>query len=232
MTYVMGDIHGYYGRFEQMLKKINFSDEDELYITGDVIDRGSMGIKVLNYVMKHDNIHMVMGNHEHMMMCYLEDIPFYGMKGTKEETRDIWFSNGGEVTLDEYMKCSEEKQNEIRKFIRNMNYEYHITVGNKKVRILHAYPADISKYDMRNQLQIIQYHSSVIWDRPDAFEKFHVEDDEIVFIGHTPVFYYGVHGKIYKFSQNVYDIDCGMAGMYPKRCLACVRIDDMKEFYV
>lgn len=40
--YVMSDIHGEADRFHAMLEKIHFSDDDTLYILGDVIDRGRM----------------------------------------------------------------------------------------------------------------------------------------------------------------------------------------------
>lgn len=36
--YVMSDIHGCYDEFIKMLELISFSDKDELYILGDVID--------------------------------------------------------------------------------------------------------------------------------------------------------------------------------------------------
>ena len=39
-TYVMSDIHGMAHLLKQMLEKIRFSDEDQLYILGDMIDRG------------------------------------------------------------------------------------------------------------------------------------------------------------------------------------------------
>ena len=44
MTYVMSDIHGDSERFRAMLRKIEFSADDTIYILGDVIDRGSNGI--------------------------------------------------------------------------------------------------------------------------------------------------------------------------------------------
>ena len=40
MIYVMSDLHGQYNAFLKMLELINFTDEDELYILGDIIDRG------------------------------------------------------------------------------------------------------------------------------------------------------------------------------------------------
>ena len=35
-----------------MLEKINFSDEDTLYILGDIVDRGPDGIKIYQDMMK------------------------------------------------------------------------------------------------------------------------------------------------------------------------------------
>ena len=46
MIYVMSDIHGYFDKFISILERINFSDEDELYILGDVIDRGDKPIEL------------------------------------------------------------------------------------------------------------------------------------------------------------------------------------------
>ena len=45
MTYCISDIHGEYGRYLEMLEKINFSDEDKLYVLGDVIDRNPCTIQ-------------------------------------------------------------------------------------------------------------------------------------------------------------------------------------------
>ncbi len=47
MIYVMSDIHGEYDKYIKMLELINFSDEDELYILGDIVDRGKEPVKVL-----------------------------------------------------------------------------------------------------------------------------------------------------------------------------------------
>lgn len=41
-TYVMSDIHGMAHLLKQMLEKICFSDEDQLYILGDMIDPGGL----------------------------------------------------------------------------------------------------------------------------------------------------------------------------------------------
>ena len=47
MTYVISDIHGCYDKYMQMLDKIKFKDSDEMYVLGDVVDRGEYPVKVL-----------------------------------------------------------------------------------------------------------------------------------------------------------------------------------------
>lgn len=40
MRYLVSDIHGCFDQYQALLEKIRFSDEDELYVLGDVVDRG------------------------------------------------------------------------------------------------------------------------------------------------------------------------------------------------
>ena len=55
-TYVMSDLHGCKDEFDAMLRKIQFSDYDTLWIDGDVCDRGRYSIPLLMEIMSHDKI--------------------------------------------------------------------------------------------------------------------------------------------------------------------------------
>ena len=66
MVYVMSDIHGNINKYEKMLMLINFSEEDELYVLGDVIDRGAEGVRILEDIMNRPNRQMLKENHELM----------------------------------------------------------------------------------------------------------------------------------------------------------------------
>ena len=66
-NYVISDIHGQYKSYKRMLRAIQLQPEDTLYVLGDVIDRGPDGIKILNDMMKRENVIMFMGNHELMI---------------------------------------------------------------------------------------------------------------------------------------------------------------------
>ena len=65
MVYAMSDLHGCYDLYIKMLEKIKFSDEDTLYILGDVTDRGEDGIKILQDKMKRKNVVPILGNHDY-----------------------------------------------------------------------------------------------------------------------------------------------------------------------
>ena len=51
-----------------MLEKIKFNERDTLYILGDIIDRGTENVKMIEYVMNTSNIYLLMGNHEDFLV--------------------------------------------------------------------------------------------------------------------------------------------------------------------
>lgn len=76
---IVGDIHGCKRTFVKLLKKIDFSAEDELYILGDLINRGKNSSGVLNHIimLKESgyNITTLRGNHEQMLLNIIENEP-------------------------------------------------------------------------------------------------------------------------------------------------------------
>jgi hypothetical protein len=64
MTYVMSDIHGNYSAFQKMLKQINFTDDDLLYIAGDLVDYGADSMELLCDISMRANVYSVVGDHE------------------------------------------------------------------------------------------------------------------------------------------------------------------------
>ena len=108
-VYVMSDLHGNYDGFMSILKQINFSEKDELYIDGDVVDRGRDGIKILQYMMMQPNIYPIIGNHEYALMQVLDfvtqEITEDSISKIDEKTLQniIEYQNiGGQVTLDDF----------------------------------------------------------------------------------------------------------------------------------
>ena len=72
MIYVVSDIHGCYDEFCRLLEKIHFSDEDIMYILGDMVDRGPKPVRLLQDLMGRHNIYPILGNHEYMAFTILK----------------------------------------------------------------------------------------------------------------------------------------------------------------
>lgn len=207
MTYVMSDIHGNKSRFEAMLKKINFSQDDTLYILGDVIDRGPNGIAILQEIINTPNIKMILGNHEHMMIDYL-----YYMNC--EYGKNTWcFFNGGNVTHLAYCKLSQEEKEKIKNFLLTLPSSIDISIDGQKFHLVHGYPASTVFEQVWNRI----WHDS---ENPIP--------ETMTIVGHTPVQHFG-QNQIFK-RPGVIDIDCGCARKDGQ--LGCLRLDDMAEFYV
>ena len=125
MTYVMSDIHGDYRRYLQMLELIGFSDEDELYVLGDVIDRGEEPLKVLLDMSMRPNVFPVMGNHELMAAWILrrlcvevtEDNYAAQIDGELLEALSLWRLDGGDTTLAAFEKLDAEDREEILAYL-------------------------------------------------------------------------------------------------------------------
>lgn len=64
MRYCISDIHGEYGLFCRLMDYIGFSDDDELFVLGDMTDKGTETVKLCNLLRSVPNIRCILGNHE------------------------------------------------------------------------------------------------------------------------------------------------------------------------
>lgn len=65
-TYAIGDIQGCHYAFQALLAKLNFDEhKDQLWLLGDIINRGSGSLAVLKWCYQHRAcVRMVLGNHD------------------------------------------------------------------------------------------------------------------------------------------------------------------------
>ena len=72
MRYAISDIHGCPKTFQLLLQTIDFSQDDELYLLGDYVDRGPDSLGVINHIRKLQDeghtVHCLRGNHEQMLL--------------------------------------------------------------------------------------------------------------------------------------------------------------------
>ena len=231
MTYVMSDLHGCYDKFIQMLKIIDFKDNDELYILGDVFDRGNKPIDILDYIISHKNIYLIKGNYEDMFCDYY----------INDDYNWIMY-NGGDTTLkqiQEYqMKVSFNYIENLYKYIKKLPLYKVIEVNNRKFILVHAglefYSININKNTTVEHFLEQQNENTLLWDRDNIISQ-EVFKDYITISGHTPtinirhILGMSNSNRILFGKGNIY-IDCGCC--FEVGTLGCLRLDDMKEFYI
>lgn len=215
MVYCTADIHGEFDRFQRMLGLIDFSEQDVLYVLGDVIDRGLDGVKVLEYIRERENIILLMGNHERMCLDAL-GIDF------RIGARKLWEANGGAPTrMDLVKNRSREERETLLAYLKDLPLSLDIEVGGRAFRLVHGFPGETE--------------DEMLWGRPKAGMTHRPLPGKTVIVGHTPVQYLAGsmdNEPLIWHGPGILDIDCGCGHNYPKKLLACVRLDDMKEFYV
>lgn len=212
--YVMSDIHGEGRRFWAMLDAIGFGKRDTLYVLGDVIDRGPDGVELLRYILDNPGMHMLLGNHEQMCLDALS------LNATfLEELR--WSRNGNAHTLQALQWMNDEVRTDLLQRLAALPDHMDITVGERKFHLVHGFPGETT------------YRR--IWGRPDYYTP-NPFADRTVIVGHTPVVVFsarqpvGDHMRILH-APGFIDIDCGCGHSPETRRLACLRLEDMKEFY-
>ena len=232
MNYVMGDIHGGYDQFLELLESIQLKDTDILYVLGDVVDRGPHPIKTLLKLMEMPNAICIVGNHELMA---LDGLRFLNTQITTESVDSIdadlvgnlidWQRNGSETTIEEFKQLDQEMRQEVIEFIMEFSMYEELTVNGQKYLLVHAGLGDYSA-DKR----IVDYSlKNLVWDRADYNTQYF--DDTIVITGHTPTQFIEGNlnpGKIFKHLNHI-AIDCG-CGMSGGR-LAAICLETGEEFY-
>lgn len=225
----MSDIHGNLKRFDSIMKQINLQPEDTLYILGDIIDRYEHGIKILKKVMSMPNVKVLMGNHEYMMLTAIGHCKDAKEEKTKANWHDmrVWYSNGGNTTHHQLKKQTKATRAEIFEYIRNLPINIDIELNGKKYKLIHAAPIENFTHSLNARYYRDQQEFAV-WERWTPYIDETPEYCTIIF-GHTPTVYFqNEPSRIFHYFDTI-GIDCG-AG-YEWGRLACLRLDDMKEFY-
>lgn len=232
-TYVMSDLHGCKNEFDAMLELIGFSDYDELWIDGDICDRGKQSIPLLREIMSHDNIHLVFGNHDVWFARYCQElIDAKKDNNSLDMTDDMmcWLHyNGGYRTMDQFMDLEYPECYDIKLYLEDKVLYKRLKVKGRNFVLVHAgLPDDF----VTSGIRLGQVPEQILIWAHIGLDDTPYEDGTILIVGHTPTFTYGpewdgkiAHGK----NDTILHIDCGCAY---GRTLGCLRLDDMQEFYV
>lgn len=221
-TYVMSDLHGRYDRYKQMLELISFSETDTLYILGDCIDRGVAGVSILLDVLQRNNIHLLLGNHEQMMIDAL-------VKGDRHWC-DVWGYNGCSTTILEYNRISDSDKERVREFLITRPVQEMVAVGGRAFYLVHGAPPGTHAPHRFSDAHMCMLWDKMPWNGPVG----DVPDGATVVFGHVCTKHYQAareHYKVY-FGNRRIGIDCGCAYPNAESRLGCLRLDDMQEYYV
>lgn len=234
-VYVTSDLHGLeLTDFKKLLSKVNFTDNDWLYILGDVIDReNDGGVGILKWLPEQPNVQLILGNHEAMLLAcdfVFDEITDESIKNLTPEKMDVltnYMQNGGKTTLKslrELNASSPETVADILDYLREAPLYETVSVEDNDFLLVHS---GLGNFDKTKKLS--DYTADeLIWTRPDLSDRYF--DDIITVFGHTPTMIYGEEhkGKIIR-TRTWINIDVGVPYGNPP---ALLRLDDLKEFYL
>ena len=231
MIYVTSDLHGFsLEDFVELLDSTGFSEEDVCYVLGDVIDRGSEGIALLKWMMHQDNVVLLLGNHEDMMLdCefLFDEITSDSIDALDSEKLRkfyLWQYNGGAETARALMKESPEMRRRIINYLKEAPLYTEVECGGRRFVLSHS---GLGNFEKDKPLYEYTAHD-LLWTRSDYNDEFY--DDKILVFGHTPTKYYDRDFAGRAIIRKTWiDIDAGVAGGYRPMIL---RLDDLKEFYM
>lgn len=231
MYYVMSDIHGEYEKYRELLEKIGFSDEDTLFVLGDVVDRGPEPVKVLLDMSMRSNVYPIMGNHEVMMLDVLEPLLAEitednwntQISGDLLRKFSLWQINGGDVTVRQIRALPQDERMTLLEYVKEFSPYETVDVGDKTFLLVHAGLGGYRADKRMREYTVFE----LAFDRP-TLDTTYYGDDVVVIAGHTPT--RAFHDRWEPFrSGNAVFIDCGAT--FGGR-LACLCLDTMETFYV
>lgn len=149
-VYACSDIHGQKRLYDQMMEQIG--SDDTLYIVGDAIDRGPDSIGILRDIMDRDNVHLLLGNHEFLMINALtdigvidrfsEDIPtINSIDLWRHDDFHLWIcpANGGRITYQALRKLPGDERELILEYIQNTHIQKIVEAGDQKFCLVHSH---------------------------------------------------------------------------------------------
>jgi serine/threonine protein phosphatase 1 len=213
-TIAIGDIHGCADTFFNLLDKLAITEQDEIYILGDFIDRGPNPKRVVHTIMalmqNGFNVKVLRGNHEQMFMDSELGFTYFTQ----------WIQNGGEQTLSSF---GVDFFNELDSVYQLFFTETVTHVVTDKYIFVHA------GLDFSND-NIFENQEAMLWIRGNESYTDKIGNKKLVH-GHTPIdLNYLLHQK-----GNIINIDGGCYLFHEsetKGYLVALILDSMEYVYL
>lgn len=211
--FLMSDIHGDMHAFFSLLNKVNFNNDDQLFILGDAIDRGPDGIELLKYIKNQFNMTLLLGNHEEMMLNSLLHSDALSFQ--------LWIQNGGAYTFDAFEQLPLDEGKSLLDWLNNCPLYHQLDFQGETILLAHA---GIQPYEggLSEQLKA-QEREDFLWSR---YNFLAVPGDKLpckIAFGHTPTHVlnkYGLAEATPKtrgvfIGENRIALDCGKTSGFP-----------------
>lgn len=232
MIYCISDIHGHYEKWCAMLEKINLTDEDLLYVLGDVCDRGPDTTKVLQDMMDRTNVIPLAGNHD-LTASYCLNILSKELTDENAQKLDMeamqaimeWLSDGGQATATDFRKITPQQREDLLAYLEEFALYAEVTVSGQAYILVHA---GLENFSEKKDLDAYSVEE-LLFGRMDYAKKYF--ENKIIVTGHTPTMLIQDNpqpGCIYRANNHI-AIDCGCG--FGNR-LGAICLDTGEVFYV
>ena len=259
-TYVFSDVHGHFGTLDRLLERVSPTSDDQIFMLGDMIDRGPDPISVVKCCHELPNTTVLMGNHEDLMLSYYANIDDLGAQFN-------WEINGAAPTQSGLRALPVDERVELARWIFTLPLYAQTEVAGRRYLLVHAGidprriahgGVDVWDEAAIDKMMGNQYRDDLMWIRDDFWgQPTGLLDSEgkgpIVIAGHTPTRYLNYMADLpdrpsdndQGLCQMVrvgacdetggvadrWDIDCGCAGGAGFGQLLMLRLDDGEEIY-
>ena len=236
--FVLSDLHGHFQLFMQMLEKIEFTQQDTLYILGDCNDRGEDSLSIYQYIFDHENIHLIKGNHEVMMRD-----AFLTGNDVHSGAFRLWMQNGGRKTIEDYHAYLRKKELSLHSYQNIRSYFWQ-----RFIDFINACPNFVEIECEQSSFILIhaginpdkpleqQSEEECVWMREYFYMSPGIKGKTIIF-GHTPTCF--LHKEPHCFDiwmdpiyHDKIGLDGGLATIYAQSQLNCLCLNTMQNYVI
>ncbi len=228
MTYLVADLHGCYDLFKRLLNTIQFTDDDVMYVLGDMVDYGEEPMELLCDLSMRYNVIPIVGDHDYRALRMLTELD--KMLGGASPDPEIigemtaWITEGGQKTMEGFKALDEDMKEGILEYLSDLSLYEEVTVKGQKYLLVHA---GIAGFDPDTPLEDYM-PEDFISEAADPDGVYF--DDVTLVVGHTPTYTMegAEKGKIH-YTDGAIFLDCGAAF---DEGLGCLCLETGKEYYI
>jgi hypothetical protein len=172
-VWAIGDIHGYKSALDLLISKLELKPDDIVVCLGDMVDRGPESVGVVETFENGDNLFVVKGNHEEMLL-----LDWSKTNGHGPYSSDGFWSSQDPLTRERMLS--------VVRFISSLPTEIVL----RDFRLVHAgYESFPYSVNLDEQTDTQRLHSRHIFTVSYPFDA-----QRTIIVGHTTIQNFGILG--------------------------------------